>query len=43
MDLTEIGIDGADCIRLAQDRVLWRGFVNTVMNVRVPYRKLAVI
>jgi len=43
MDLREIGIDGANCIRLAQDRVLWRGFVNTVMNVRVPYRKLAVI
>jgi hypothetical protein len=24
MDLREIGIDGANCIRLAQDRVQWR-------------------
>jgi hypothetical protein len=36
MDLREIGIDGANWIRLAQDRVLWRAFVNTVMNLRVP-------
>jgi len=36
MDLMEIGIDGANRIRLAQDRVLWRAFVNTVMNIRVP-------
>jgi hypothetical protein len=36
MDLTEIGIDGAKLIRLAQDRVQWRPFVNTVMNLRVP-------
>jgi hypothetical protein len=36
MDLREIGIDGANCIRLAQDRVQWRAFVNTVMNLRVP-------
>jgi hypothetical protein len=36
MDLREIGIDGVSWIRLAQDRVLWRAFVNTVMNVRVP-------
>jgi hypothetical protein len=36
MDLREIGIDGANWIRLAQDRVRWRGFVNTVMNLRVP-------
>jgi hypothetical protein len=39
MDLREIGNDGANWIRLAQDRVQWRGFVNTVMNLRVPYRK----
>jgi hypothetical protein len=32
----EIGIDGANWIRLAQDRVRWRAFVNTVMNLRVP-------
>jgi hypothetical protein len=36
MDLTEIGIDGANWIQLAQDRVQWRAFVNTVMNLRVP-------
>jgi hypothetical protein len=33
MDLREIGIDGANWIRLAQDRVQWWGFVNTVMNL----------
>jgi hypothetical protein len=36
MDLREIGIDGANWIRLAQDRVQWRAFENTVMNLRVP-------
>jgi hypothetical protein len=36
MDLGEIVIDGANWIRLAQDRVQWRAFVNTVMNLRVP-------
>jgi hypothetical protein len=36
MDLREIGIDGVKWIRLAQDRVQWRAFVNTVMNLRVP-------
>jgi hypothetical protein len=36
MDLREIGIDRANWIRLAQDRVQWRAFVNTVMNLRVP-------
>jgi hypothetical protein len=36
LDLREIGIDGANWIRLARDRVQWRAFVNTVMNVRVP-------
>jgi hypothetical protein len=36
MDLTETGIDGANWIRLAQDKVQWRAFVNTVMNLRVP-------
>jgi hypothetical protein len=35
MDLGEIGIDGTNWIRLAQDRVQWRAFVNTVMNLRV--------
>jgi hypothetical protein len=36
MDLREIGIDGTSCIQLAQDRVQWRAFVNTVTNLRVP-------
>jgi hypothetical protein len=36
MDLRETGIDGANWIRLAQDRVQWRDFVNTVMNLWVP-------
>jgi hypothetical protein len=36
MDLREIGIDGAKWIQLAQDRVQWRAFVSTVMNLRAP-------
>jgi hypothetical protein len=36
MDLVEIGIDGANWIQLAQDRVQWWVFVKTVMNLRVP-------
>jgi hypothetical protein len=36
MDLRDIGIDGANWIRLAEDRVQWRACVNTVMNLRVP-------
>jgi hypothetical protein len=36
MDLKEIGINGANWIQLAQDRVQWRACVNTVMNLRVP-------
>jgi hypothetical protein len=35
MDLREIGIDGVNWIRLDQDRVKWRDFVSTVMNLRV--------
>jgi hypothetical protein len=34
--LTEIVIDGDNWIQLAQDRVQWRAFVSTVMNLRVP-------
>jgi hypothetical protein len=41
MDLREIGIDGSNWIRLAQDRVQWRALVKTVMNLRVPLRKKA--
>jgi hypothetical protein len=36
LDLREIEIDGANWIRLVQDRVQWRDLVNTVMNLRVP-------
>jgi hypothetical protein len=36
MDLKEIGINGANWIQLAQDRVQWRAFVNMVMNLWVP-------
>jgi hypothetical protein len=35
IDLREKGIDGANWIQLAQGRVQWRAFVNTVMNLRV--------
>jgi hypothetical protein len=35
MDLEEIGIDGANWIQLAQDRVQWQAFVSTVMNLLV--------
>jgi hypothetical protein len=35
MDLRETGVDVANWIRLAQDRVQWRAFVNTAMNLRV--------
>jgi len=33
MDFREIGIDGANWIRLAQERIQWRAFVNTVTNI----------
>jgi hypothetical protein len=36
IDLREIEIDGLNWIRLVQDRVRWRAFVSTVMNLRVP-------
>jgi hypothetical protein len=36
LDLREIGIDGANWIQLAQDRVQWRDFVNTVINLWIP-------
>jgi hypothetical protein len=36
LDLREIGIEGANWIQLAQDRVQWGAFLNTVMNLRVP-------
>jgi hypothetical protein len=36
LHIREIGIDGSNWIQLAQYRVRWRAFVNTVMNLRVP-------
>jgi hypothetical protein len=36
MHLREIVIDGANWIRLAEYRVRWRTFVNTVMNLGGP-------
>jgi hypothetical protein len=36
VDLREKGIDGVNWTRLVQDRVQWRAFVNTVMNLRIP-------
>jgi hypothetical protein len=36
LELRETGLDGANWIQLAQDRVQWWAFVNTVMKVRVP-------
>jgi hypothetical protein len=36
IDLREIGIDGANWIRLAEDRVQWLAFANAVINLRVP-------
>jgi hypothetical protein len=35
MELREIAIDETNWIRLAQDGVQWRAFVNTLMNLRV--------
>jgi hypothetical protein len=36
LDLKEIGIDRASWIRLVQNRVQWRAFMNTVMILWVP-------
>jgi hypothetical protein len=35
-DLREKGLDVANWIQLTQDRVQWRAFVNTAINLRVP-------
>jgi hypothetical protein len=35
MDIRERGIEGENWIQLAQNRIQWRAFVNTVMNLRV--------
>jgi hypothetical protein len=36
LDLREIGINGANWIQLAKDRVQWWAFVNMEMNLQVP-------
>jgi hypothetical protein len=36
LDLGETGIDGVNWIQLAQDRVQWQTYVDTVMNLWVP-------
>jgi hypothetical protein len=36
VDLKEIGWDGMDWIKLAQDRDQWRALVKVVMDFRVP-------
>jgi hypothetical protein len=36
LDLRERGINGANWIQLAQDRVQWWAFVNMVINLQVP-------
>jgi hypothetical protein len=36
MDIREIGINGANWIWLAQNRVQWQAFVNMVTNLWVP-------
>jgi hypothetical protein len=39
LDLREIVIDGANSIRLAQDRVQWRAFLNTGNELSVSIKK----
>jgi hypothetical protein len=43
MELREISIDGENWIRLVQDTVQWRVFMNAVMNLRIPYRKQTIL
>jgi len=38
MDLGKIGWEGLDWMQLAQDRDQWWALVNTVMNLRVPWK-----
>jgi hypothetical protein len=40
LDLRELGIDWANWIQLAQHRIQWRAFVNTVMNLQVPKERI---
>jgi hypothetical protein len=36
MDLKKVGCRGMDWIKLSQDRDMWSGLMNAVMNLRVP-------
>jgi hypothetical protein len=38
MDLWEIGLKGVNWIHVSQDRDRWRALLDTVMNLRVPYK-----
>jgi hypothetical protein len=35
-DNIKMGINGANWIQLAEDRVQWWTFVNTIMNLQIP-------
>jgi hypothetical protein len=39
LDLRELGIQWANWIQLAQERVQWWDSVHMMMNLQVPYRK----
>jgi len=38
MNLREVGSEGMGWIQLVQDIVQWRGFINTVINLRLPHK-----
>jgi hypothetical protein len=36
--LEKYGVTSGDCIQVAQDKVQWRTFVSTMMNIRFPQK-----